>query len=217
MSPIAKSMAILGFGLCTATPVSAEANLRIQLGIAFADAILSTRPRELLEESSVTARLDGLNGGEGPGLSLSFWRDTAWLGKSVSFGAELFSSRSDPSATFTLRQGTDNVTFDLGSEATFTTLFFNLTRRYSFGKLHPYAGAGVGLGFAKLKPKSRLLDGEIDTLHAGTQALIGIDYDFRDNTYVGASLRVYYVDGRPFDVDLQYSDRVATLYLGLRF
>ena len=84
-------------------------------------------------------------------------------------------------------------------------------------KLHPYFGAGVGLGFARLTPKSPLLGGEIDTLHAGTQALIGIDYDLKNNTCLGVSLRVYYVDGRPFDVDLRYSDRVATLYFGYRF
>ncbi|TNJ40626.1 hypothetical protein [Phaeobacter sp. B1627] len=90
-------------------------------------------------------------------------------------------------------------------------MFFNLTRRYDFGKLPPYAGAGIGLGFARLTPRSPLLDGEIDTLHAGTQALIGIDYDLKDNTDLGALLRVKYVDRRPLDVGLRYSDRGATL------
>ena len=191
--------------------------VRFQVGPSVTDAILRTRTRELLEDSSVTAFLDKLSGGDGTGVSLSLWLDKPRPQGALSYGLEIFDSRSDPSATFTLIQGTNSLTLSVFTDAEFTTAFFNMARRYDFGNLHPYFGAGVGIGVAEFTPRSPLLDGKLDTLHAGVQALVGLDYDLSESSYVGASIRAYYVDGRPFDVDLQYADRAATFYIGYRF
>ncbi|MGP6089827.1 hypothetical protein [Antarctobacter jejuensis] len=69
-------------------------NVRVQIGFAFTDAILQTRPRELLEDSPVIVRLDRLNGGDGPGAAFSVWRDSPRPKGSISYGFEILSSQS---------------------------------------------------------------------------------------------------------------------------
>ena len=131
---------------------------------------------EPVEGTFLTATLTEIETGSGPTASAAFWVD-GLVRDNFSLGFEYNYSGFSPEATvgFSTRRRNRDVTQEI--DATLHNGFINAAYRQNDGDLHPYAGLGIGLGYAKLDLDGIVANGEVGTVTGGLQGFIGIDYD----------------------------------------
>lgn len=105
------------------------------------------------------------------------------------------------------------------------TFFINAGYRVPEGPWHPYFGLGVGggvfEGHFKLKETlgAETATSKVSTSsgHLGLQGFFGVDYDITSWLYAGLVGRVYYVNGKPIDVDIEATFLSAQGRIGVRW
>ena len=195
---------------------SAASPYRLEVGAGYSFSLFKEDVSEPVEGTFLTATLTEINTGSGPTASAAFWVDGV-IRDNFSVGIEYNYSGFSPDATvrFSAPRRSRDVTRE--ADATLHNGFINAAYRQNDGDLHPYAGLGLGLGYAKIGLDGIVANGEVGTVTGGLQGFIGIDYDLTEQFYVGANSRLYYVDGRIIGTDLQFLELQLFGKLGVRF
>lgn len=200
----------------TAGAQSAASPYRLEVGGGYSFSLFKEDVSEPVEGTFLTATLTEIETGSGPTASAAFWVD-GLVRDNFSLGFEYNYSGFSPEATvrFSTRRRNRDVTQEI--DATLHNGFINAAYRQNDGDLHPYAGLGIGLGYAKLDLDGIVANGEVGTVTGGLQGFIGIDYDVTEQFYIGANSRLYYIDGRLIGTDLQFLELQLIGKVGVRF
>ncbi len=210
---------------CWLAPAVEAADYRVE-GFGGWNGELFLESEETIGGGTLSVDLDSVSLDGGAAYGASAWVD-GWIGKNWSLGLQYLRLHTGGDGSTTISTPiAGTITAGADADITLDTIFINLAWRQNDGELHPYVGGGLGFGRASVEVSgfvtasligSAVRSVEAEEFQGGIQGFVGLDYDIFDNLYVGASGRIYYIDGRPIGFDLQLLEYMILGHIGVRF
>lgn len=176
-----------------------------------------------------TLDLQSAVGNSGDIADAQIWVDRL-IGENWTVGLEYLGIRNEGKLRLTLPHGlsilTDPVQAAGRVKARADMGFLNLAWRPAGGHVHPFVGAGIGIGYGAASAWFDAYNAFLGGLStstgagkpiAGVQAFTGVDIDLAHGLYLGVMPRFLLLNGHPVNVDQRFMEFSVDGLIGYRF